>query len=626
MPRPEPIKVPLEEIRRTLEDLDRQRDRDRFRCVPEATRPRDEGGRELVDEATLQALREAPQEPVRVPLEEIRRTMYDLDRQHAEERAHRKGNRPRKVSELQPRGGKVILPPKEVAPRPQEVMESELRNEQLRVPFEEITRTTDDLDRQHAEETGCQRQAGHQQEASEPQTQEGKVLVPLQEISRTLTDLDRQHAQEAACRRQVTRPQKDTESRLRKGKALVPLEEVMRTIDGLDRQNAEETALRKEGRHPQRALEPRLRGGKVMLPPEEVTRSLSDVDRQHALETTRRRRAARPQEIVESELRNGKLRVPLEEVAGTLDGLDRQRAEQTAHRRQHGKALLPLGEIACTLDHLTRLRTEGSTPRGAGPRPQEVTEPHLQSAKLRVPLEEIARTSGDLDRQRAEDQSNQVHQASQVADVPELVRRPNTPEPAFPPPQTPPSRKRHSPRQEGLLTPPPSGPERSRKRPRLLQHETVQLQQRFVDAILQQRESCFRAKKDASVGKSWCKEVSPALQVETSKSFYEGFTDEWTLPISHCVFCYRKCPPAKITTIQWRTYLTPVLLQATTALQKCKKCLPQDGDMGVDICLECRGIFENGKMPKACSVNNMDIGCEHRYPRELDGLSLSRRD
>ncbi len=62
-------------------------------------------------------------------------------------------------------------------------------------------------------------------------------------------------------------------------------------------------------------------------------------------------------------------------------------------------------------------------------------------------------------------------------------------------------------------------------------------------------------------------------------------------------------------------------MQATTALQKCEKCLPSDGDTLVDICLECRGTFERGKLPKACSVNNMGIGCEHRYPKELGGLS-----
>ncbi|RSL80314.1 hypothetical protein CEP52_017409 [Fusarium oligoseptatum] len=351
MPRPEPAKVPPEEIRRTLEDLGRQHARDRSQRVPEPIRPRDDGGRGLVDEATLQALREAPQGPVRVPLDEIRRTMRELDHQHAEERTHHRGRHHlRKGSESQPRDGKLKVPP------------------------EEIVRVSDSLDREHAE-----------------------------------------------------------------------------------------------------------------------------------------RQAGRP---------------------------------RPAHQARRGR------------------------------------------------------------------------QSPQEPGATELLQRP-TPEPTFPP-QTPPSRKRRS--TQGLLTPPPSGQRRPRKRPRLL-HETVQLQQRSINAILQHRESYHRAKRDASVTRSWCKEVPVALQVETTKSFYEAFTDERTLPISHCIFCYRKFPPARITIIQWRKYLAPQLLQATAALQQCERCLPSNGDTPVDICLECRGCFEKGKLPKACSVNNMDIGCEHRYPGELDGLS-----
>lgn len=340
----------------------------------------------------------------------------------------------------------------------------------------------------------------------------------------------------------------------------VPLDEIRRTLCDLDRQHAEERARRREGDRLQTASGPQPRGGKVMLPPEEVARTLGGLDHQHTEEITRRRRAARPQEVLESETRNGKLRVPLEEIVRVSDGLARQRAED---RQTHQFRWASQTHQA---------HQDGSARRGL-----------------------------------------------QGAGATELVQRPSTPESTFPP-QTPPSRKRRSAQQEGLLTPPPSGQGRRRKKPRLL-HEAAQLQQRSLDAILQHRETCFHAKKDASEGRSWCKEVPLTLQVETSKSFYEAFTDERTLSVSHCSFCYRRCPPAKLTIIQWRKYLTSQLLQATAALQKCEKCLPSDGDSLVDVCLECRGGFERGKLPKACSVNNMDIGCEHRYPKELDGLS-----
>ncbi|KAH8755010.1 hypothetical protein F5883DRAFT_526554 [Diaporthe sp. PMI_573] len=136
MPRPEPVKVPLDEIRRTLEDLDRQRARDRAQRDFEATQPRTRPGRVFIDETTIQALRKSAREPVRVPLDEIRRTLSDLDRQHEEERARRRG------------GGKAVLPP------------------------EQIARTLSDIDRQHAEETPQRkREAGAHRTVNVPKKQ-----------------------------------------------------------------------------------------------------------------------------------------------------------------------------------------------------------------------------------------------------------------------------------------------------------------------------------------------------------------------------------------------------------------------------------------------------------------------
>ncbi|KAH6973335.1 hypothetical protein EDB80DRAFT_693367 [Ilyonectria destructans] len=185
MPRPEPVKVPLEEIRRTLEDLDRQRARDRAQRGFETTQPRNRPGGAFVDETAIQVLRNSSQEPVRAPLDEIRRTLSDLDRQHVEERARGRG------------GGKAMLPPEEIArtmndldrqraeettrrrriARSREVMESDLPNGKLRVPLEEDNRTIDGLDHRHTEHTAHQRERGRQQEASKPQTQGERVMI-----------------------------------------------------------------------------------------------------------------------------------------------------------------------------------------------------------------------------------------------------------------------------------------------------------------------------------------------------------------------------------------------------------------------------------------------------------------
>ncbi|KAH7186536.1 hypothetical protein DER44DRAFT_681763, partial [Fusarium oxysporum] len=205
-----------------------------------------------------------------------------------------------------------------------------------------------------------------------------------------------------------------------------------------------------------------------------------------------------------------------------------------------------------------------------------------------MPLDEILRVSDDLDRRRTERQiggpgPDRPHQARRRSERvhTRVATEPTTPEPASPL-RIPPSLKRHSAQQDVLLAPTPSGRDGNRrKRPKVL-HEVTQHQQLSLGTILQHRDSCFRVKEDVSLRRSWCKEVPLDLQIETSRSFHTAFADERTLPISHCTFCYRKCPPANITTVRWKGYLPRSLLRATAALQECKKCLPPTGDAPLD--------------------------------------------
>ncbi|KAK7592640.1 hypothetical protein V3481_007252 [Fusarium oxysporum f. sp. vasinfectum] len=111
MPRQEPVRVPIDDIRRTLEDLDRQRTQNRARgrqgasqsTVPNsltcqrAVHRRQELVRVHPDDATLQALLEPRREPVRVPHAEILRMLDHLDRQRAEDRARRRAGETEQV-------------------------------------------------------------------------------------------------------------------------------------------------------------------------------------------------------------------------------------------------------------------------------------------------------------------------------------------------------------------------------------------------------------------------------------------------------------------------------------------------------------------------------------------------
>ncbi|CAH0024849.1 unnamed protein product [Clonostachys rhizophaga] len=78
MPREKSVRVPIDEIRRTLEDLDGRRTGNGA------------GGRSgppysiVPNSSAYQSTHRLRQEPVRVPLDEIRTTLEDLDRRHAE--------------------------------------------------------------------------------------------------------------------------------------------------------------------------------------------------------------------------------------------------------------------------------------------------------------------------------------------------------------------------------------------------------------------------------------------------------------------------------------------------------------------------------------------------------------
>ncbi|KAJ3516318.1 hypothetical protein NM208_g14859 [Fusarium decemcellulare] len=168
---------------------------------------------------------------------------------------------------------------------------------------------------------------------------------------------------------------------------------------------------------------------------------------------------------------------------------------------------------------------------------------------------------------------------------------------------------------------PPMTPLPPPEKKRRLMPETVQLQPSSIHAFLEQLDACFNQKEEASRTRSWCREIPLPLQVETPRSFYQAFTDERTMPISHCAFCYGMVPACKLNTINWKAHRIPSLLRAARTIQHCYRCLPSQGGSDVAVCSECHSSFVKGKLPKACSVNNMDIGCEHQYPEELDDLT-----
>ncbi|CAI6088682.1 unnamed protein product [Clonostachys chloroleuca] len=292
---------------------------------------------------------------------------------------------------------------------------------------------------------------------------------------------------------------------------------------------------------------PRRRGGSrhtraapreepVRVPLDEIRQRLDQLDREHAEAQSRRRQempsstvARAPASQESAQPREGPIRLRPDEVEQAWDEIKRQRAPAgVGHIRvtpRRTAVTVPEDELRRTITAITQQRAEERL-RG-------------RATRLR-PQSEM----GESARQGTEDapRTQTPASAERVAHPPQVPTSSTTP-------QTPPPRKRPRDAQPGgLLSPPATRPHRPEKSPRLLQ-DIAPVQRKSLEAVLQYRESYFRDKEKDSVTRTWCDEVPLALQVETAKSFHQAFTDERTLPILHCSFCYRKQPHSELTPI-----------------------------------------------------------------------------
>ncbi|KAH7461132.1 hypothetical protein FOMA001_g19195 [Fusarium oxysporum f. sp. matthiolae] len=504
-------------------------------------------------------------------------------------------------------------------------MTQEEREEKVVVSTAEVHGAIEDFDRQRA------------------RTRRQRNQVPIEEIRRTVEDLDRQNARNRAQRKRQRSPlpaappsRSTTVSTAinvpQEKKIKVPLDEIRRAIDDLDHRRAASKVQR--GQHRPR----------TPVIPAPVTATPSD----------------------DGVPRVSKVRVPLDEIRRTMEDIERQRADAQVRRSQESPTEIfpiarvdrsgpnPGGLVARVSSHqalgalhdLDQQHSEG--PGGVIP---EIAPPAVAAAwpePFGAPFPEVRSTAIERDRQRWLDRQRQRSEAAQRR----ASRRPaqqarrqsedrsvsgNSADPKLPA-SIPAVRRARRPRQpapqmadmnpvpQPLITPLRTGslhntPLPPSEKKRRLMPEIIQLQRASIHAFLEQLDVCFSQKEEASRTRSWCREIPLPLQVETPMSFYRALTDEGTMPVSHCAFCYRMAPACRLKPIQWKACPIPSLLRAARTIQHCYRCLPSQGRSDVTVCSDCHASFGKGKLPKACSVNNMDIGCEHQYPEELDDLT-----
>ena len=132
-------------------------------------------------------------------------------------------------------------------------------------------------------------------------------------------------------------------------------------------------------------------------------------------------------------------------------------------------------------------------------------------------------------------------------------------------------------------------------------------------------------KKIDSEARTWCEPVTRETQLDAIVSFYKATHDDTTMELERCVLCGLQ--KAAIQLRHHSCTLQPLYEQIRNQLSlagqehfQCSQCFPRDGS-DIGICEDCDIALERRRVPRACQVDMLSLGCEHRYPVELRGLS-----
>jgi hypothetical protein len=144
-----------------------------------------------------------------------------------------------------------------------------------------------------------------------------------------------------------------------------------------------------------------------------------------------------------------------------------------------------------------------------------------------------------------------------------------------------------------------------------------------AEALKDYMDAAFLEKKRASENREWCKPIADDIKHSTVRTFLQNFYDDKTLPISHCVVCYQKMAPDDLSLARWRRWHCKVdeLSSVFADIFQCEQCFPRAEGSKVSVCSSCTASLGRGMVPKECLVNNIYIGCEHKYPEVLKNLS-----
>ncbi|KAK7428383.1 hypothetical protein QQZ08_005140 [Neonectria magnoliae] len=192
MPDKDIVWVPHEEMRRTLEALDRRRTHNRARAAPRISRP------VITRSLTLEEALQPRKEPIKVSTEEMRRTLADIDRRRAQERViQRQQASQRTTIQAKPRERQLATSSQEGDDESQSPSRSAIaagaRSKLVTVSPEEVRRTLEDIERQRPRVRAYEIKKKSPQADAITEHRNMPDVVSPEEMRRTLEVLERQH-------------------------------------------------------------------------------------------------------------------------------------------------------------------------------------------------------------------------------------------------------------------------------------------------------------------------------------------------------------------------------------------------------------------------------------------------
>jgi hypothetical protein len=151
--------------------------------------------------------------------------------------------------------------------------------------------------------------------------------------------------------------------------------------------------------------------------------------------------------------------------------------------------------------------------------------------------------------------------------------------------------------------------------------------QSLVEQTVQALDNSWHKKAQYSADRTWCKPVSREIQLRTVQAFHNAMHDESTLEVGHCVVCYQQQAPKQLIDYAWaefETLYSDVRERIPPQDREhflCHQCFPRETSARFPVCTDCDSSLKQARLPRACQVNNLSLGCVHRYPEELKTLS-----